>query len=111
MHNCYRHCSFRTNQLSGNPYNCDCSACPIRADNFYQPVASDHTLTKEELRPKGKASMEEIKFGTWKHLECGTMCTNCNRVFDSDFEIPRHTCESLPRCPNCGARMVEATKI
>ena len=110
MGNCYRNCPFRTNQLSSNPYNCDCSACPIKVDSFYQHIASDHTLTREELNLKSTASMEEIEFGTWKSMECGTMCTNCKRVFDKDLEIPRHVCESLLRCPNCGARMIRVNK-
>ena len=43
--------------------------------------------------------------GEWKAVECGTMCTNCKRVFDHHFEISRHVCVKLRKCPDCGADM------
>lgn len=54
------------------------------------------------IRP---ADVAPVVHGRWVDGECGTFCTNCNRVFDEDFEIRREVCKKLLRCPNCGARM------
>ena len=49
---------------------------------------------------------EEVKYGEWKKVGCGTICTNCNKVYDNDFEFPYKTIiEHFKRCPECGARM------
>ena len=53
------------------------------------------------------ADVVERKRGEWVAVECGTICTNCNRVFDHNFEIPHHVCRELTYCPNCGAKMKE----
>ena len=50
-------------------------------------------------------NMVAVVHGRWMDGECGTFCTNCNRVFDEDFEIRREVCKKLLRCPNCGAHM------
>ena len=51
------------------------------------------------------ADVVPVLHGRWVDGECGTFCTNCNRVFDEEFEIRRDVCKKLLRCPNCGARM------
>lgn len=48
---------------------------------------------------------EPVKYGKWVAVECGTLCTNCRRVFDDNFQIPHHVCKELIRCPDCGAIM------
>lgn len=62
---------------------------------------------------KNKADFVEVKHGEWKKIECGTICTNCNRVYDNDFEFSyKQINEYFKRCPECGAKMdVSKTEI
>ena len=55
---------------------------------------------------KNKADVAEVKHGEWKRIECGTICTNCNRVYDNDFEFSyKQIKQYFKRCPDCGAKM------
>ena len=49
----------------------------------------------------------EVVHGRWVNTELGTLCTNCHRCFDPDFEIRRTVCRELKHCPECGADMRE----
>ena len=49
----------------------------------------------------------EVAHGRWVNTEMGTLCTNCHRCFDPDFEIRRTVCRELKHCPDCGADMRE----
>lgn len=61
-------------------------------------------LTEIEYTPT--ADVVEVKHGEWKRIECGTICTNCNRVYDNDFEFSyKQIKEYFKRCPECGAKM------
>lgn len=52
------------------------------------------------------ADVVEVKHGEWKKIECGTICTNCNRIYDNDFEFSyKQIKEYFKRCPECGAKM------
>lgn len=71
-------------------------------------------LTTDEYEPFGEAFCEVINVirnakpvvhGEWKGTECGTMCSHCHRVYDSDFEIRHSVCIKLAHCPSCGADM------
>lgn len=51
------------------------------------------------------ADVVEVKHGEWKRVGCGTICTNCHRVYD-DFEFSYKQIETyFKRCPECGAKM------
>lgn len=56
-------------------------------------------------------SGEAVKIGElpkknkWIPVECGTMCSNCKKVFDHHFEINHYACIKLKFCPECKARM------
>lgn len=52
LSDCYKSCPFRSN-ISSNPYHCDCVACPQRT-SASRTIASNHTLTQEELRRQSK---------------------------------------------------------
>ena len=58
------------------------------------------------LEKEPTADVVEVKHGEWKKVECGTICTNCNRVYDNDFEfLYKQIKEYFKRCPECGAKM------
>lgn len=53
------------------------------------------------------ADVAEVVHGRWIDTETGTLCSNCHRCFDPDFEIKRSVCRELKHCPDCGADMRE----
>ena len=55
---------------------------------------------------KPAVETEEVKYGEWKRVETGTICTNCHKVYDEDFEFSYKVIkEYFKRCPECGAKM------
>lgn len=70
--------------------------------------ASEHLtpLLRTLIEKQPTADVEKVKHGEWKKLECGTICTNCNRVYDKDFEFSYEKIKTyFKRCPECGAKM------
>ena len=54
------------------------------------------------------ADVAEVKHGEWKRVECGTICTQCRRVYDNDFEFSHEKVKQYFKyCPECGADMRE----
>ena len=54
------------------------------------------------------ANVVEVKHGEWKRVECGTICTQCRRVYDNDFEFSHEKVKQYFKyCPECGADMRE----
>jgi hypothetical protein len=58
----------------------------------------------EDMQPT--ADVVEVRHGEWKRINHGTICTNCYRVFDNDFEFSNKDIRTyFKRCPECGAKM------
>lgn len=63
-------------------------------------------LINQLIMKQPTADVVEVKHGEWKKIECGTICTNCNRVYDNDFEFSyKQINEYFKQCPECGAKM------
>ena len=79
------------------PIVCVGSECKyFNSERCYDEKLADHLIAN---------GVTARQHGEWKAVECGTMCTNCKRVFDHHFEISRHVCVKLRKCPDCGADM------
>ncbi len=88
----------------------------IDADKFYNNYSDKWGLEYEDtgeidrvafaISHAPTADVVEVKHGEWKRIECGTICTNCNRVYDNDFEFSyKQIKQYFKRCPDCGAKM------
>ena len=76
----------------------------LNLDGYRVPIE----VVRENIKDAPTANVVEVKHGEWKRVECGTICTQCRRVYDNDFEFSHEKVkQNFKYCPNCGADMRE----